>query len=88
MNNLESAITATRRVELRACVSGACDQGKRPCPSRQACMLPLEEDDDPIVAIKDWVKWIVFAVACGILVCYAASWLMTIPTIAVTVAAV
>lgn len=51
MNALESeaaivARTAIDRARRPACTSGACAQGRLPCPSRQACMLPLEEDDE------------------------------------------
>lgn len=69
MNTMEAeaSIVASRAIDRArrpACQSGACEQGRKPCPSRQACQLPEYEDDDGLADMLAAGIVVVFAVIC------------------------
>lgn len=41
------------------CTSNACDQGRKPCPTPQACELPVQyADDEPMPTSFALVLWV------------------------------
>ena len=43
--NIESAISALRATGLHRCSSDLCNQGRKDCPTKQACIQPEPECD-------------------------------------------
>jgi hypothetical protein len=50
------ALGAQIRNRQPQCTGGGCQQGRRPCISRQACGLPLEDDTDAATEFIDDIK--------------------------------
>lgn len=55
------------------CVSGGCQQGRRPCPTPDACWVEVEEDERSLTALILWAA----VVATALTLMLAVVWWLT-----------